>query len=304
MTMSLPPAHPVTGAATGTSRNAMTVDVEDYFQVQAFAERISRSSWDGIARRVEGNVDLLLELFEASRTRATFFTLAWIAERHPSMIRRIAAAGHELASHGYDHTPVHRLTPEQFRDDVRRSKSIIEAVAATPVFGYRAPTFSIARHNQWAYATLREEGYLYSSSTYPIRHDLYGDVNGQRAPFQPVAELWEIPLTTRRLGGQNVPSAGGGYFRLIPYWLWRRNLAWLHKSGQTPCVFYFHPWEIDHAQPRLRGISWRTQFRHYTNLRAMPKRLERLLNDFQWGRMDEAFAFLTRALPSRSVANP
>jgi polysaccharide deacetylase family protein (PEP-CTERM system associated) len=275
-----------------TALNAMTVDVEDYFQVQAFADIVPRSSWDEIPRRVEANVDNLLELFDAHGTRATFFTLGWIAERHPQMVRRIADAGHELASHGYDHTPADRLTPAQFRDDIRRSKYVIEEIASSPVLGYRAPTFSIGARNQWAYEILAGEGYRYSSSTYPIRHDLYGDVDGMRTPFEACERFWEIPLTTRRLLGQNIPSAGGGYFRLVPYWIWRRNLLRLNTAGQSPCIFYFHPWEIDPAQPRIRGIGLRTRFRHYTNLRAMPDRLVSLLSEFRWVRMDEAFRSL------------
>jgi polysaccharide deacetylase family protein (PEP-CTERM system associated) len=283
--------------APDNAPNAMTVDVEDYFQVEAFAGLIDRANWDSIPRRIEGNVERLLDLFEANRTLATFFTLGWIAERHPKMLRRIADAGHELASHGYDHTRVDRLTREQFREDVHRSKKLIEDIANREVRGYRAPTFSIGPRNEWAFKILVEEGYRYSSSTYPIRHDLYGDANGARAPFQPCAGLWEIPLTTRRLLGQNIPSAGGGYFRLIPYSIWRRNLAYVEKTEATPCIFYFHPWEIDAAQPRIAGTRFRTRFRHYTNLGTMPERLTSLLHDFRWGRMDEAFAHLISSAP-------
>ena len=271
--------------------NALTVDVEDYFQVQAFAERIPRATWDHIPGRVEANIDILLKLFDTNDIRATFFTLGWIAERHPQMTRRIAAAGHELASHGYDHTRADRLSPAVFREDIRRSKRIIEDITSCHVAGYRAPTFSIGPKNQWAYEILEEEGYGYSSSIYPIRHDLYGDINAPRGPFRPGSgKLWEFPLTTRRLLGQNVPSAGGGYFRLVPYRLWRRNLRHLNTSTGLPCIFYFHPWEIDAGQPRVQGISLRTHLRHYVNLNAMPKRLSRLIQDFRWARIDEAFA--------------
>ena len=286
------PKSPGSAVTFRNARHAMTVDVEDYFQVQAFAEVIPRSSWDQIPRRVEANVDAILELFAATATRATFFTLGWIAERHPQMVGRIADAGHELASHGYDHRLADLLTPAQFREDVRRSKKAIEDLAATPVQGYRAPTFSIGPRNKWAFEILAEEGYRYSSSTYPVRHDLYGDAQGRRTPFRPCPGLWEIPLTTRRLFGQNLPSAGGGYFRLIPYSLWRRNLSHLHALAETPCLFYFHPWEIDIGQPRVTGVSGRARFRHYTNIKRMPGRLRALLRDFEWGRMDEAFASL------------
>jgi len=270
----------------------MTVDVEDYFQVQAFADHIPRSSWDSIPRRVEANIEAVLDLFETSQTTGTFFILGWIAERHPQMIRRIASAGHELASHGYDHKRADCLPPVAFREDIHRSKRVLEDIAALPVTGYRAPTFSIGRANQWAYELLEGEGYTYSSSTYPIRHDLYGDTAAPRQPFRPGSgRLWELPLTTRRLWGQNLPVAGGGYFRLLPYNLWRRNLVHLNRSNDA-AIFYFHPWELDPQQPRVPGINMRTRVRHYTNLQAMPDRLKQLLRDFRWRRMDQVFADL------------
>jgi polysaccharide deacetylase family protein (PEP-CTERM system associated) len=275
----------------GVRLNAMTVDVEDYFQVQAFAGNISREYWGSIPRRVEENINRLLELFADNGTSATFFSLGWIAERHPAMMRRIADAGHEVASHGYDHTMVNELTPERFRDDVRRTKAIIEAATAHRVSGYRAPTFSLGTRTPWAYEILEQEGYAYSSSIYPIRHDLYGAASAPRDPFAVTpGGLWEIPLTTRRLFGQNFPCAGGGYFRLLPYWLSRRNLRYLNASDAPPCIFYMHPWEIDADQPIVGGISAKTRFRHYTNLKAMPARLRRLLRDFRWARMDRVFA--------------
>jgi polysaccharide deacetylase family protein (PEP-CTERM system associated) len=271
--------------------NAMTIDVEDYFQVQAFADNISRDQWASIPRRVEANVERLLELFAAAGVDATFFSLGWIAERHPAMMRRIADAGHELASHGYDHTRIHELTPERFRDDVRRTKDIIEQTTMRRVRGYRAPTFSLGPRTPWAYEILEQQGYDYSSSIYPIHHDLYGAADARRDPsIVTPGGLWEIPLTTRRLFGQNLPCAGGGYFRLLPYWLSRANLRSLNNSGAPPCIFYMHPWEIDAGQPAVGGISAKTRFRHYTNLKAMPTRLQRLLRDFRWGRMDRVFA--------------
>jgi polysaccharide deacetylase family protein (PEP-CTERM system associated) len=269
----------------------LTVDVEDYFQVQALASQISRASWDAIPRRVEVSVDQLLQLFASKGISATFFTLGWIAERHPEMVRRIVAGGHELASHGYDHTRVDRLTPEAFREDVRRTKGTVEDIGGRPVVGYRAPTFSIGAQNQWAYPILEEEGYLYSSSTYPIRHDLYGDPAGPRHPFRPgPGTLWEFPLSTRRLFGQNVPCSGGGYFRLLPYWISRKNIRCINAVEETPCIFYLHPWEIDATQPRVPGLSRRARLRHYTNLNLMPARVAHLVRDFCWGRMDEVFA--------------
>jgi len=278
---------------SGEMLNAITVDVEDYFQVQAFANHIPRSSWDGIPRRVEANVDTVLALFDRSRSSGTFFALGWIAERHPQMIRRIVAAGHELASHGYDHKRADCLDLAAFREDVHRSKLVLEDIAGTEIRGYRAPTFSIGRTNLWAYDVLEDEGYMYSSSIYPIRHDLYGDAAASRVPFRPGSgQLWEIPLTTRRLFGQNLPSAGGGYLRLLPYWLWRRNLLYVNRKGNLNSVFYFHPWELDAAQPRIPGINLRTSVRHYLNLSAMQKRLEALLTDFRWARLDYVFADL------------
>jgi polysaccharide deacetylase family protein (PEP-CTERM system associated) len=272
--------------------NAMTVDVEDYFQVEAFADRIAPASWDAIPRRVEANVERLLDLFAAAGVRATFFVLGWIAERHPQMVRRIAAGDHEVASHGYDHRRIDRLDPASFRQDVGRAKRILEDIVADrPVLGYRAPTFSLGARQSWAYQILGEEGYRYSSSIYPIRHDLYGDIDAPRAPFRPAGgSLWEMPLTTRRMWGQNIPCAGGGYFRLLPYRLSRRNLLAVNTREVRPCIFYFHPWEIDAAQPRIAGIGLRTRLRHYTNLAAMPDRLVRLVRDFRWGRMDQVFA--------------
>jgi len=270
--------------------NAMTIDVEDYFQVQALENWIPRGSWDGIPPRVEANVDQLLTLFSASRVSATFFTLGWIAQRYPEMLHRIASEGHELASHGYDHARVNRLSAAGFREDIRRAKAIIEDTAGCRVLGYRAPTFSIGPDTPWAYEILAEEGYHYSSSIYPIRHDLYGSVDAPRHPFRPRSgTLWEFPLTTRRLFGQNIPCAGGGYFRLLPYWISRRNLCHVNTE-EIPCIFYVHPWEIDAGQPRISGVKMRSRIRHYTNLRKMPARLSRLVRDFRWGRMDEAFA--------------
>lgn len=284
--------------------NALSVDVEDYFQVEAFADHIARASWEAVPRRVEANVERLLELFAAAGVEATFFILGWIAERHPQMVRRIAAGGHEVASHGYAHERVDRLDAAGFRRDVGRARRLIEDVAARPVLGYRAPTFSIGSGTPWAYGILEGEGYRYSSSLYPIRHDLYGNPAAPRAPFRPQgAGLWELPLTTRRVCGQNLPCAGGGYFRLLPYRLSRANLRAVNAREGRAGIFYLHPWEIDAAQPRVEGIGWRTRLRHYTNLAAMPRRLERLLHDFRWGRIDAVFADLLRS-PAASVAIP
>jgi len=277
---------------TRTARlNAMTVDVEDYFQVQALERSIPRASWEQIPRRVEANVDWLLNLFAANDITATFFILGWIAERHPEMVRRIAAEGHELASHGYDHMRVDRLEPTTFRKDAKRSKEILEDISGRNVIGYRAPTFSLGQHTPWAHRILEEEEYRYSSSIYPIRHDLYGTSNAPRQPFQPAScSLWELPLSTRRMFGRNLPCAGGGYFRLLPYWLSRSNLEHVNHSDHLPCIFYTHPWEIDATQPKITGIGVRNRVRHYTNLRMMPRRLEQLVRDFSWSKVVDVFA--------------
>lgn len=271
--------------------NAMTVDVEDYFQVQALSGVIARADWDAIACRVEDNVARLLDRFAAADVRGTFFTLGWIAERHPAMVRRIVAAGHELASHGYDHIRVDRLDPAAFAADIARTKTLLEQIGGVAVTGYRAPTFSINRRNPWAFTVLAEQGYRYSSSVYPIRHDLYGMPEAPRAPFRPDGgALWEIPMTTIRVLGRNLPCAGGGYFRLLPYRLFRLGLARLNGSERRAGIFYIHPWEIDAAQPRVAGLSRRARFRHYVNLAKTAGRLERLLGDFAWDRMDRVFA--------------
>jgi len=270
--------------------NAMSVDVEDYFQVEALSGCFPRENWDAVACRVEGNVDRLLALFEASGVRATFFVLGWVAERYPGLIRRIVAGGHEIASHGCTHIRADRQQRDEFKEDIRKSKELLENLAGCPVRGYRAPSFSIGRSNLWAFEALESEGYAYSSSVYPIHHDLYGLPEAPRFPFHPGdGRFLEIPMTTAVRFGCNLPCAGGGYFRLLPYALSRANLRRVNAVDGRPCVFYFHPWEIDPEQPRQSGISWRTRVRHYTNLAGMEGRLKRLLTDFNWSRMDHVF---------------
>ncbi|MCW3476919.1 XrtA system polysaccharide deacetylase [Limobrevibacterium gyesilva] len=274
-------------------RNVMSVDVEDYFQVQAFAAVIPRESWDGFASRVEANVDRILAQFADAGAAGTFFTLGWVAERHPAMIRRILAAGHELASHGYGHAPVHMLGAAAFRADIRRAKAVLEDAGGVAVTGYRAPTFSMGSRTPWAYQVLEEEGHRYSSSVFPIRHDLYGEPAAPRFPYRPAGStLWELPMTTVRLAGRNLPCAGGGYFRLLPYRLFRMGLRQVNAGEHKAGIFYFHPWEIDPGQPRIRDCSRMSRFRHYVNLSAMSGRLDRLLHDFAWDRMDRVFAAL------------
>ncbi|MBV8914418.1 MAG: DUF3473 domain-containing protein [Acetobacteraceae bacterium] len=281
----------MTLSADPAPTNAMTVDVEDYFQVQAFAHCIDRSAWDAIPCRVEANMERILDQFAAAGVRATFFTLGWIAERHPRVVDGIVAGGHELASHGYAHQLVHTLTPAAFREDLRRAKSVLEDRGGVPVTGYRAPTFSIGPCNPWAFDLIEETGHRYSSSVYPVHHDLYGAPDAPRFPYRPGrGDLVEIPMTTVPIAGRNMPISGGGYFRLIPYAMFRTALRHFNRREQAPGVFYFHPWEIDAAQPRIRQAGRMSRFRHYVNIRAVPHRLERLLRDFRWGRMDDVFA--------------
>jgi polysaccharide deacetylase family protein (PEP-CTERM system associated) len=271
--------------------NALTVDVEDWFQVQAFAGIFDRSVWDGLERRVEANTDRILAMFDAARVHGTFFTLGWVAERHPALVRRIVAAGHELASHGYWHRLVHEQTPEAFAEDAGAARRLLEDVGGVPVLGYRAPTFSINQRNPWAFEVLEAAGYRYSSSIYPIRHDLYGMPDAPRFPYRPGAgRLVELPMTAARLGGRNVPCAGGGYFRLLPYPVFRALLRRFNADEASPGMFYTHPWEIDAAQPRVAAAPRMARFRHYINLGRTQGRLERLLRDFSWGRVDRVFA--------------
>jgi polysaccharide deacetylase family protein (PEP-CTERM system associated) len=272
--------------------NALTVDVEDYFQVSAFEKNISRDQWDEFPPRVEQNTDRILALFSDNNVNATFFVLGWIAERHPELIRRIAAAGHEIASHGHSHVRVHEQSPAQFREDVTRTRKILEDTTGTAVLGYRAASFSIAPEMAWAYEILGETGHRYSSSVYPIRHDLYGAPRAARFPFRPLegAAIAELPISTVAVAGKRFPCGGGGYFRLFPYAYSRWALRRIQAHDRRPAMFYFHPWEIDPDQPRVPGLSGRSRFRHYTNLKKMVPKLHRLLDDFAWDRVDRVFA--------------
>ena len=271
--------------------NAMTVDVEDYFQVQAFGHCINRKDWDAFPRRVDLNTNRVLDQFAAAGVKATFFTLGWVAERFPALIRRIVDDGHELASHGWDHTRADRQDPETFRLDVRRTKALLEDASGVKVTGYRAATFSIGAGNLWAFPILRQEDYIYSSSINPIRHDLYGMPNAPRVPFRPdVNGVIEIPMTTVRLFGRNWPCSGGGYFRILPTWLYRAGLIRVNERERQPGIFYFHPWEIDVDQPRIPQAGWKSRLRHYTNLSRMAGDLDGLLGEFAWDRMDRVYA--------------
>lgn len=274
--------------------NAMTVDVEDYFQVAAFEEYIQHDQWDNWPHRVEINTGHILDLLASQNVLATFFVLGWVAKRYQKLVKRIVAEGHELASHGMRHVRVTQQTSTEFLQDALESRALLEDVGGVAVIGYRASTYSIGKTNTWAFGVLEEAGYQYSSSVYPIRHDLYGWPQAPRTPFWPSGVpgkgVLEIPIATLQLGKQRLPIGGGGFFRLYPYpasrWAWKR----LNEKENLPGVFYFHPWELDPDQPRIPGIGSKTRFRHYLNLQKMRNRITNLLTDFQWDRMDRTFA--------------
>jgi len=271
-------------------RNAMSCDVEEFFQVAAFERQIRRDDWARYPSRVEYNTGRVLDLFAAKGIRATFFVLGWIAERHGALVRRIVDEGHELASHGYDHTRVVTMDPARFREDVTRTKRILEDVGGVAVRGYRAPSYSIGADNLWALDVLQETGHLYSSSIYPIRHDLYGMPEAPRFAFRVRSTaILEIPVTTVEWAGNKLPAGGGGYFRLLPYPVFRWCLRRVNDRDRQPGIFYFHPWEVDADQPRVATAPLRSRFRHYVNLRTMEARLARLLDDFGWDRIDTVF---------------
>ena len=269
--------------------NALTIDVEDYFQVSAFAPYIRRDEWEQRECRVERNVQRILELLTQKQIKATFFTLGWVAERYPQLVRQIVAGGHELASHGYGHERASDLSQAAFTQDVTRAKKLLEDLAGAPVIGYRAPSFSIGTGNLWAFDVLAQAGYQYSSSVYPIKHDHYGMPDSPRFAYRLASGLMEIPITTLRVGNRNLPSSGGGYFRLLPYALSRWMLRKVNQQDRESAIFYFHPWEIDPEQPRVAGIDLRTRFRHYVNIGRTERRLISLMDDFRWGRMDQIF---------------
>ena len=276
-------------AADGAIVNALTIDVEDYFQVSAFSAHIPRASWDGLPCRVERNIDRILSLLSHAEVRATFFTLGWIAERYPAMIRRIVEGGHELASHGYEHCRATDQGYGQFLADIRLAKAVLEDTSGCQVKGYRAPSFSVGPKNYWAFECIAEAGYLYSSSVYPIRHDHYGTPNAPRFAHEVFKGLLEVPITTVRMLNSNWPAGGGGYFRLLPYRVSRWSIRRVNAIDRQPALFYFHPWELDPEQPRVDGPGPKARFRHYVNLQRMDPRLRRLLTDFRWDRVDHVF---------------
>lgn len=273
-------------------KNALTIDVEDYFQVAALAEAVDRKDWPSMEYRVEANTDRLLELFSQREVKATFFTLGWVAERSPELIRRIQKAGHEIASHGYSHQLVYNQTPDLFRDETRKSKQILEDITGQPITGYRAASYSITAQSRWALDILCEEGFTWDSSIFPVHHDRYGMPGTPHEPYRLEApgggRLIEFPLSTCPLGSYRLPIAGGGYFRLYPYWLSRWGLGKINRAGQS-FIFYLHPWEIDTGQPRL-DVKALSRFRHYNNLDKCMGRLERLLGDFRFGSVSDVLS--------------
>lgn len=271
--------------------NAMTVDVEDYFQVSAFEKHIDKSQWDTLQHRVADNTERILDLFAQHQVKATFFTLGWVAERYPAVVKRIVAEGHELASHGYEHIRVTEQTPEQFRADIKKTKRLLEDMAGQAVIGYRAASYSIGAKNLWALRILEEEGHLYSSSIYPVKHDLYGMPSAPRFAFHPdnTQNLLELPITTLKIPGKNIPCGGGGFFRLYPYLFSKAAYQYLNSVERQAGIFYFHPWEIDPHQPRQQNLPFKSRFRHYLNLSRVESRLNNLLNDFAWDTMQNVF---------------
>jgi polysaccharide deacetylase family protein (PEP-CTERM system associated) len=286
---------------TGLITDALSVDVEDYFHVEAFADRVSPLDWPTFPSRVRANCEHILELFSKYGWRATFFVLGWVAERDPALVRKIAAAGHELACHSYAHRRVFSLRPEEFRDDLRRARGLIEDAAGVRVLGYRAPTFSILRRSVWALEILAEEGFLYDSSIFPIRHDLYGYPEFprflRRIELHSGREIFEVPMSTICFGGLNWPVGGGGYLRLLPMpytsWAIRR----IHQRDGQPFILYLHPWELDPDQPRING-GWKSKLRHYSGLSSMEARLETLLGR---GRFEPMKDLVQRSRDSASV---
>jgi polysaccharide deacetylase family protein (PEP-CTERM system associated) len=268
--------------------NGLSVDVEDWFQVGAFENVISRDDWDTLADRVERNCAVILDLFAAAEVKATFFTLGWVAQRHGPLMRRIVAEGHELASHGWDHGRVFKLDAKSFAEDLDRARKTLEDAAGVKISGYRAPSFSIDRRTPWAYMVLAEQGYTYSSSVAPIAHDHYGWREAPRFAFKPLpwASLIEIPVTTVEFGNRRLAAGGGGFFRVLPYRFTQWAIRKVNERDERPAIFYFHPWEIDAGQPRVSYAPLRSRLRHYTNIERMEEKLRRLVGEFEWGRMD------------------
>jgi polysaccharide deacetylase family protein (PEP-CTERM system associated) len=280
--------------------NGLSVDVEDWFHVGAFEEVIERGTWDAQADRVERNCDEILEMFAEAEVSATFFTLGWVAQRHPALLRRIVAAGHEIASHGWDHARVFTLDSKSFAADIERSRKVIEDAAGVAVTGYRAPSFSIDSRTPWAYMVLAEQGFTYSSSVAPVVHDHYGWREAPRFAFKPLpwSDLIELPVTTAEFAGRRLAAGGGGFFRVLPYGFSRWAIRQVNRREGRAAVFYFHPWEIDPGQPRVGNAPLKSRLRHYSKIEGMADKLRQLIHEFPWGRMDVlAQRELGRAVP-------
>ena len=293
--MSMQDARPDTFQRAGKADallNAMSVDIEDWFQVGAFETVIDRANWDSLEHRVERNTDNVLALFDDAGIKATFFILGWVAERYPALMRRIADAGHEVASHGYDHARVFTLSPDQFREDLKRTRQLLEDASGQSVTGYRAPSFSIDQRTPWAHEILAEEGYKYSSSVAPINHDHYGWAGSPRFSWKPVtgSDLIELPVTTVKVGNSAFASGGGGFFRLLPYGVYDWAVRKMQRDDGRGAIFYFHPWEIDPEQPKVKNAPSKSKIRHYSNLSRMETKLRRVCKDHAWGRVDELAA--------------
>lgn len=276
----------------GVPPHAFSVDVEEHFQVAALACRIAKGKWEEHPSRVERNTDRCLEMLAAASARGTFFVLGWVAKRYPNLVRRIAEAGHEVASHGMEHDRVSTLGPERFAADVDEARKLLQDVSGGSISGYRAPSFSLSPEMDWAYRALIEAGYRYSSSVYPVSHDHYGCPSAPRRAYRPLADsdFVEFPLSTARLAGRTVPASGGGYFRFLPYSMSRTLLRRASAQRRQAGIFYMHPWEIDPEQPKVADLPLRSRFRHYVNLHRTEERLRALFSDFSWDRMDRVFA--------------
>ncbi len=292
----------VAPTVNGRVCNAMSIDVEDYFQVQAFDAQVQREDWNTMEWRFSANTHRILDMLAEENVKATFFTLGWVAQRAKSLIRRMAEEGHEIASHGMAHFRADGQTPEAFRKDIAEAKAILEDAGGVSVTGYRAATFSIGAGNMWAFDVLAEEGYRYSSSINPVQHDLYGLPGAPRAPFYPRAgkSIPEIPITTVRAFGRNMPFGGGGFFRLLPYPVFRWGLQRVNHTDGLACIYYMHPWEIDPEQPRIANAPLKSRIRHYINLARTEPRMRQLLKDFSWDRVDKVYAALINAGTERT----
>jgi polysaccharide deacetylase family protein (PEP-CTERM system associated) len=289
--------------ARGPIVNGLSVDVEDWFQVGAFEDVIERDQWGGLADRVDRNVREILDLFDEVDAKATFFTLGWVAQRHGALLREVAARGHEIASHGWDHRRVFTMDRASFGEDIARARQAIEDASGSRVTGYRAPSFSIDQRTPWAFMELVEQGYSYSSSVAPVGHDHYGWPEAPRFAFKPLpwAPLVEIPVTTAIFAGKRLAAGGGGFFRVLPYAFSRWAIRQVNRREQRPAVFYFHPWEIDPGQPRVAGAPLKSRLRHYTKLDQMAPKLRQLIHEFAWGRMD-VLAYREAARVERETA--